>query len=344
MAVPSAIRWSFGLGSWWGVPVRLHLFLVLFCVALVSMTLPAMPAEALLTLAVILISLLLHESAHALAAVKLGGEVDAIVLGPLGGLLAPRVPNEPEPQFFVAFAGPIVNLALAVSAAAILVFRGQPNTVELIMQVAPASLAEGDWLLSTARLLVWWNCWVFVLNLIPVFPFDFGPALRAMLWPLVGKRTAGEVAGQAGRLVALGLLLLAISFSRAEEPAAASHWGSHWLPLSLLAVFVFFSAQHDLTLLRRESNNPLLLSGPTRNSIWDDDEEGLVLVEHSSMTSQQEPADERRRWDEAGEDARVDDILARLHSGGLEQLSTEDRDILQRASRRYRRRRDGERL
>lgn len=73
MAVPSAIRWSFGLGSWWGVPVRLHLFLVLFCVALVSMTLAAMPAEALLTLAVILISLLLHEAAHALAAVKLGG-------------------------------------------------------------------------------------------------------------------------------------------------------------------------------------------------------------------------------------------------------------------------------
>ncbi len=340
MAVPSAIRWSFGLGSWWGVPVRLHLFLVLFCVALVSMTLAAMPAEALLTLAVILISLLLHEAAHALAAVKLGGEVDALVLGPLGGLLSPRVPNEPEPQFFVAFAGPIVNLALAVSAAAILVFRGQPNTVELIMQVAPASLAEGDWLLSTARLLVWWNCWVFVLNLIPVFPFDFGPALRAMLWPLVGKRTAGEVAGQAGRLVALGLLLLAISVSRAEEPANPSHW----LPISLLAVFVFFSAQHDLTLLRRESNNPLLLSGPTRDSIWDEDEEGLVLVEHSSMSSQQEPADERRRWDEAGEDARVDDILARLHSGGLEQLSPEDRDILQRASRRYRRRRDGERL
>ena len=59
-------------------------------------------------------SVTLHEVGHSLAAIRVGGKVDAVVLGPVGGLISPRVPDEPEIHLFVALAGPIVHLLLAV--------------------------------------------------------------------------------------------------------------------------------------------------------------------------------------------------------------------------------------
>ena len=68
----------------------------------------------------------------------------------------------------------------------------------------------------------------------------------------------------------------------------------------------------------------------------EDDDEEAVLVEHQQR--QGEPREKRRRAQEAYEDARVDDILARLHDSSLSQLSREEIEILQRASERYKQR------
>ena len=43
-------------------------------------------------LGILFVSVLLHEIAHALAAVWVGGHADQIVLWPLGGLAPPQVP------------------------------------------------------------------------------------------------------------------------------------------------------------------------------------------------------------------------------------------------------------
>jgi hypothetical protein len=66
----------------------------------------------------------------------------------------------------------------------------------------------------------------------------------------------------------------------------------------------------------------------------DEDDEG-VLVEHQQRTL----PEQKRRAQEASEDARVDDILARLHNSSWDALSPEEVAILQRASERYRQRR-----
>jgi hypothetical protein len=42
----------------------------------------------------------------------------------VGGLISPRVPDEPEIRVFVALAGPIVHLLLAVLAAAAMTISG----------------------------------------------------------------------------------------------------------------------------------------------------------------------------------------------------------------------------
>ena len=81
----SVQRWSLTLGHWAGIHVRIHIFLVLFAV----LSLAYMPADlyrpAILTLAVALVSLALHEAAHALAALRVGGKVDTVILGPVAG-------------------------------------------------------------------------------------------------------------------------------------------------------------------------------------------------------------------------------------------------------------------
>jgi hypothetical protein len=74
------------------------------------------------------------------------------------------------------------------------------------------------------------------------------------------------------------------------------------------------------------------------NAEWiEEDERAAVLVEQLHE-KQQETLDRKRREREDREDARVDDILARMADVGFDQLSEEEQAVLKRASRRYRQR------
>ena len=345
----SVQRWSLSLGRWAGIHVRVHIFLLLF--AVVSLT--YMPADlywpAFLTLGVAIGSLCLHEAAHALAAVRVGGKVDSVILGPVGGLVSPRVPDEPEVQLFVALAGPIVHLSLVVVAAVGLALAGNTNILALLHPLLP-SLIDDDqnaWLLL-GKMMLWINWMLLLLNLLPAYPFDGGPIFRAMLWPALGRRTARVVTGRAGMI--LGVLIAAAALVRFPDPELDS-FAFVKLPLLMLGIFVFFSARQDLVSdwsedlfdegagYRVRSDGVDLLE-PVE---LEEDEEEAVLVEHQQR--QGEPREKRRQAQEAYEDARVDDILARLHDSSLSQLSREELEILQRASERYKQRlqlQDGE--
>ncbi|QDU91376.1 Peptidase family M50 [Pirellulimonas nuda] len=336
MAKADPYRWSIALGTWWGVPVRAHLLLVLFCVLALAMCFDGMAAEALVFVGVLMLSVALHEAAHSIAAIRMGGEVDQIVLSPFGGLAAPRVPDEPEPQVFVAVAGLITNLAMVVLATASLVAMREPISAQLFNPVAPQGLLEGTLGVVAIKLTLWVNLSLLLVNLLPAYPFDMGPALRAMLWPMLGKRSAAEATGQVARMAAVALLLAAVFLSK-NEPNVFPLWA----PLVTLAVFLFFSAHQDLLLARGGPAGTRSASDDDSDPMWDnDDADPMVLVEHGAEASRH--GGEAGADDEATEDARVDDILARLHVAGYEELSDEERAVLERASRRYRhRRREG---
>jgi hypothetical protein len=117
-----------------------------------------------------------------------------------------------------------------------------------------------------------------------------------------------------------------------------------WIPLVMLGLFMFFSARQDLataaapewseeTAGYQVSSDGLDLL----DVVWSTDEDSeVVLVEHQQRRS----TDQNRRVQEAVEDARVDDILARLHNSSWASLSPDEIAILQRASQRYRQRRN----
>ena len=131
-------RWSLSLGRWWGVSVYLHIFFLLSALLALPFTLAdsELMVAGILAVSVLLVSVALHELAHALAAVRVGGKVDAIVLGPVGGLISPRVPDEPEVHLFVALFGPLVHLLLAVAAAVVLAVVGNTELVGLLNPLA----------------------------------------------------------------------------------------------------------------------------------------------------------------------------------------------------------------
>jgi Zn-dependent protease len=302
---------------------------------------PGLVGVGLLTVGVLLGSVALHELGHALAALRVGGKVDAIVLGPVGGLISPRVPDEPETKLFVALAGPIVHLLVAVLAAIALALAGNTQLLGLLNPLAtPEDLVEpGGMGLVAAKLTLWINWLLMLLNLLPAYPFDGGPIFRAMLWPALGRRTAGVVTAR----IAMGLAVVLCAGSLAtlgrEYPASVPMW----IPLVTLGIFLFFSARQDLAATDADDQVDQL-AGYQVNSggldlldaMWasDDEDEG-VLVEHQQRTQ----PEQNEQSGEATEDARVDDILARLHNSSWDALSPEEVAILQRASQRYRRRR-----
>ncbi len=329
------------MGRWWGVAVYLHVFFVLSALLALAFTLqtPDLLGTGLLMVAVLLVSVTLQEVGHTLAALRVGGKVDAIVIGPVGGLISPRVPDEPEIHLFVALAGPIVHLLLAVLAAIVLAAAHNTQLLGLLNPFAtPQNLVEpGSTAIIAAKLTLWLNWILMLLNLLPAYPFDGGPVLRAMLWPALGRRTARIVTARVAMVVAF-LFCLASVLTLASE--LQPHMPM-WIPLLTLGLFLFFSARQDLAV----ASTPEWNEEPAGYQVSSDgldlldvdwssenDDEG-VLVEH-----QQRPAEQNRRAQEAVEDARVDDILARLHDSSLEALSPEEIAILQRASQRYRRR------
>ena len=137
-----------------------------------------------------------------------------------------------------------------------------------------------------------------LLNLLPAYPFDGGPILRAMLWPALGRRTARIVTAR----VAMGVAFL---FCLASLLTMAAEFQTHmptWIPLLTLGLFLFFSARQDLAAAATPEWNEepagYQLSSDGLDLLdvdWvSDDEDDGVLVEH-----QPRPAEQNRRAQEA---------------------------------------------
>lgn len=338
-------RWSVSLGRWRSTTARVHVSLLLA----LGLTLALLGVDQLLlalaTIAIWCVSIALHDLAHAISAWRLGGNVDALVVGPTGGLHPPHVPDEPEPQVFVALAGPIVHLSLVVGATGALVYYSATDVLPLLNSVMPAGLfAAGEPLgLAALKIALWLNWMLFLLNLLPAYPFDGAPAMRALLWPLVGRRSSYVITSRIALAVS-GVLILFSSYAFSMLAVPPYVWGS----LLLLGVYLAFAAHRDRMVFEAieadiEAEAYWLLDEGDQEDAWMRDESGHMVLVEQHYDQLKERYERQRKAQEDYEDARVDDILARLYHDGIDHLSEEDQAFLERASRRYRhRRRDKE--
>jgi Zn-dependent protease len=349
----SHASWSISLGRWGGLQLRLHMFFLLFAAFTLYLSwLPhpnASSAEmrwiAVTSLGILLLSVLLHELGHLRAVRRLGGDCDQIVLWPLGGLAPMHPPRDSAAELLVHLAGPVVNLLICLACGGLFLFLTDVHLRELLHPFAPQGLTEGAWPVRIVKLTFWINWCLLLLNLLPVFPFDGGRALRAGLLiarPHRDPRHTSLLVAALAKIAALALLVCAFL---ARNMATESHVPI-WFALVLLAIFLWFSAKQEEERPQESERE----EGP----FGYDFSEGYTslersIVEEADETSlvarwrhrRQQARLQRQRDAEADEERRVDDILARLHEHGIESLSPADRSLLKRVSARYRQRNGG---
>jgi Zn-dependent protease len=210
------------IGRVLGVPLRLHwsvpVLLFLFGYSLGGQTLPAWApghSKAAYTLGgligalLLLLSLLAHESAHAVTARRKGIPVHDVTLWALGGMTGMGRPPAPGAAFVVAVSGPLTSLIVGGAALG-----------------AGIGLDTGlGWKVPAAVLvwLGWTNLLLGVFNLLPAAPLDGGRVVQAAVWWRTGDRERAErAAGRSGQV--LGTLLIALGWIALLRGAVSGLW------------------------------------------------------------------------------------------------------------------------
>ncbi len=147
------------------------------------------------------------------------------------------------------------------------------------------------------------------------------------------------MAARISKLTAVGLCIWAWLISDAADAWALPGW----LPLVLLAIFVFFSASQEVAKAEETEWEEELFSY--------DFSQGYTSLERSSQPRSRPPGvvqrwinarrelrKRRRDLQERDEERQVDKILTRLHESGMKGLTAKERALLHRVSARYRNR------
>ncbi|MEE2779452.1 MAG: site-2 protease family protein [Myxococcota bacterium] len=205
-------RWSFNIGSAFGIPIRAHatLLLVLGILAALFGSEGGDAAgwlEAGLFVVILFGSVLVHELGHALVARRCGVETREIILLPIGGvaILADQ-PRRPFDELIIAIAGPLTSLVLAL--------------IGMIL----ATITESE----IFHFLFVLNMVLGLFNMLPAFPMDGGRVLRAMMSMRMGFDRGTRVAAIIGRVMAVGLIIAGLYLDHAA--------------LALVGAFVYFAA------------------------------------------------------------------------------------------------------
>ncbi|MGY3789475.1 site-2 protease family protein [Streptomyces antibioticus] len=194
-------------------------------------------------------SVLIHELAHTVAALRFKLPVRRIQLQFFGGVSEIEKEAEtPGREFWLAFVGPLLSLALA-------------GVFYLAMQPVEPGTVPGVLL---AGLMIS-NLIVAVFNLLPGLPLDGGRMLRAVVWKITGKPMSGTVAAAwVGRalavsvLIGLPLLTQSGALGAGAEDSVGMDTVTDALLAAILAAIIWTGAGNSLRMARLREHLPEL--------------------------------------------------------------------------------------
>jgi Zn-dependent protease len=193
-------------------------------------------------------SVLVHELAHTVAALRFKLPVRRIQLQFFGGVSEIEKESEtPGREFVLAFVGPLLSLVLS-GVFYLGLFAVEPGTV-------PAVLLAG---------LMISNLIVAVFNLLPGLPLDGGRMLRAVVWKISGRPMTGTVAAAwTGRALAVAVLIGMPLLSYAGGYGAEEGFGgvdsiTDALLAAILAAIIWTGAGNSLRMARLRERLPEL--------------------------------------------------------------------------------------
>lgn len=193
------MRWSWRIGRVAGIDVYIHatfflLFLWVFVLHWLNGRSLAAVGSGIIFIVALFGCVVLHEFGHALTARRYGIATKDITLLPIGGVSRfERMPDKPWQEFWVAIAGPLVNVAIAAAIYLALFFTNG------FKPVTDLTITGGPFL---ERMLVA-NLALAIFNVIPAFPMDGGRILRALLATRMDHVRATQTAAAIGQALAL---------------------------------------------------------------------------------------------------------------------------------------------
>lgn len=193
------MKWSLRIGRLFGIDVFLHftfLLLLLFLGFAFWQTTQSLVAalRGVAFLIALFGCVVLHELGHALMARHYGIRTRDITLLPIGGVARlEKMPDKPMQEFWVALAGPAVNVIIAAVLFLWLIATNGFSPMEQMSITGGAMLQH----------LMVINIFLVAFNLLPAFPMDGGRVLRALLATGLGQRRATMIAANIGQVMAI---------------------------------------------------------------------------------------------------------------------------------------------
>ncbi len=232
-----------------GIPVQVHwTFLLIFVWVLIKGLGEAWNWQTIGWMMAFVMALffcvVLHEFGHALTARRFGVDTRDIILSPIGGVARlDRLPEDPLHEFFVAVAGPAVNVGISLTLSVFPMAISSHSRDKFYnfflslfypnSNVFAVGLSPMDYFLFG---LIFLNIVLAVFNLLPAFPMDGGRVLRALLSMRLGRLRATRLASYVGQVLAAGLVLFGI-------------WQFSILT-AVVGVFVFAMAVNEYRMVR----------------------------------------------------------------------------------------------
>lgn len=183
-------------------------------------------AMGVATVAGIIFSIIAHEVAHAVIAEYYHMPIASITLFIFGGVAEMKgEPSHPKGEFFMAVAGPIMSMLMALFFWAIAdLYAGFIHTGAVFHVL--------DYLGKLNMLIA-------LFNIVPAFPLDGGRALRAIIWHRKNNLVAAtRIASEYGAVFAYGLIAVSCYKIVANNDLVSGMW------LGLLGLFVHSSGAY----------------------------------------------------------------------------------------------------
>ncbi len=221
---------SFRLFKVIGIPLKVHIswFLILgllswtFAEGVFGKRFPDLPrlqrwAMGVSGAVLLFASVLIHELAHSLVAIKSGMKVGGITLFVFGGVSEiAEEPSNPRTELLMAAVGPAMSLVLA------LLFVG--------FAIGAGAAGFGGPVRALLGQIAYVNVILALFNLVPGFPLDGGRILRALLWmKLKNLRVATRAASYVGSGFGMAMIVVGIFFLFLPEGAGVI--GGVWIML-----------------------------------------------------------------------------------------------------------------
>jgi stage IV sporulation protein FB len=226
------ISGTVGVVRLFGIPVRLHFTFVLLLIFLLFIGIGNRQSGSATVIYVLALfgSVLLHELGHALSARQYGIRTLEIVMFPIGGVARLERMPKARQEFWIAIAGPLVNLLIAAGLLSYLATVSQLAPLEVLSEPTDANLAQR---------IALGNLVLFLFNLLPAYPMDGGRILRALIALRKPEDTATQIAARTGQILAMAMGLFGLLSGN--------------FMLLFVAMFVYLGATQEAAVARGRS-------------------------------------------------------------------------------------------